>query len=71
MSTIIFMTLLLSILNTLDISGGVEKCHGLVLAMHLMKLLKSSRKFIDLMSKNFQHMSNIDCLQQIHTELKV
>ena len=43
----------------------------MVLALHLMKLLKSSRRFTDLMTKKFDAIKNITCLKSIHQELQV
>lgn len=45
--------------------------HGMVLALHLMKLLKSSRRFTDLMTKKFDALKNISCLKSIHLQLQV
>ena len=45
--------------------------HGMVLALHLIKLLKSSRKFVDLMTKKYDSIRNIGCLEPIHCQLQV
>ena len=44
--------------------------HGMVLALHLIKLLKSSGKFVDLMTKN-DSLRDINCLEPIHCQLQV
>ncbi len=51
--------------------GGMVQGHGMVLSLHLMKLLKSSRRFIDLMTKRYDSLKNISCLTSIHLELEV
>ena len=45
--------------------------HGMVLALHLIKLLKSSRKFVDLMTKKYDSLRDICCLKPIHDQLQV
>ena len=51
--------------------GGGESCnHGMVLALHLIKLLKSSRKFTDLMTLKYDALRNISCLRSIHDQLQ-
>ena len=43
--------------------------HGAVLAVHLMKLLKSSKKIIHLMTKAFDDLKNIECVRYINQQL--
>lgn len=43
----------------------------MVLALHLMKLLKSSRKFTDLMTNHYDTLKSINCLRPIHMQLQV
>lgn len=45
--------------------------HGMVLSLHLIKLLKSSRKFTDLMTNKYDSLKDISCLKQIHLQLQV
>ena len=46
--------------------------HGMVVALHLHKCLKSSRKFVELMTSKYDARCNaITCLQAIHDRLKV
>ena len=57
-----------------DVSTGGEKVggHGMVVALHLLKVLKSSRKFIELMTTKFEvRCKEIDCLWPIHERLQV
>lgn len=58
------------ILNSPAKGDVMTQGHGMVLAMHLMKLLKSSRKFVDLMTNKFNHLKSIHCLRSIHQKLK-
>ncbi len=51
--------------------GGMVQGHGMVLSLHLVKLLKSSRKFVHLMTKRYDDLKNISCIGGIHQELKV
>ena len=51
-----------------DSVGG----HGMVVALHLLKKLKSSRKFIELMTTKFEILcKEIRCLRPIHEKLQV
>ena len=57
-----------------DVSTGGERVggHGMVVALHLLKVLKSSRKFIDLMMTKFEvRCREIKCLWPIHERLQV
>ena len=46
--------------------------HGMVVALHLLKELKSSRKFIELMTTKFEmRCREIGCLRPIHERLQV
>ena len=61
-----------SILDDPAIEGGACKGHALVLALHLLKHFKSSRKFTDLLTVKFESVcQDISCLKQFHGELKV
>ena len=52
--------------------GGSVGGHGMVVALHLLKKLKSSRKFIDLMTTKFEILcKEIKCLRPIHEKLQV
>ena len=61
-----------SILDDPAKEGGACKSHALVLALHLLKHFKSSRKFTDLLTVKFESVcQGISCLKQFHGELKV
>lgn len=53
---------------------GIANVHGMVLSLHLLKVLNSSRNFVDIMtSKNYMYSAliNINCLKTIHEQLQV
>ena len=60
-----------SILNDSAMEEEMTLRHGMVLALHLIKLLKSSRKFVDLMTEKYDSLRDIDCLKPIHCQLQV
>lgn len=62
-----YILLICSILDNraMDMAQG----HGMVLAMHLIKMIKSSRKFVHLMTKTFDNLKNIQCVGYIHDKL--
>ena len=52
--------------------GGATGGHGMVVTLHLLQKLKSSRKFIDLMTTKFEiKCKEIECLRPIHERLQV
>ena len=52
--------------------GGSMGGHRMVVALHLYKLLKSSRKFTELMTKNFDTtIKGVNCLIPFNDQLKV
>ena len=52
--------------------GGDAGGHGLVLALHMLRKLRSSRKFSELLSHKFEVVcKEIKCLQPLHERLKV
>ena len=52
--------------------GGDTQGHGMVLALHLMTQLKSSRKFLQLLTKKYDSIcSRLHCLQSFHEQLHV
>ena len=52
--------------------GGKVGGHGMVVTLHLLKKLKSSRKFVDLMTTKFDMIcKEIECLAPIHKQLQV
>ena len=61
-----------SVLDDPAMGGGACKGHTLVLALHLLKHLKSFQKFTDLLTVKFESVCRgINCLEQLHEELKV
>ena len=61
-----------SILDDPATGGGACKGHTLVLALHLLKRLKSFRKFTELLTVKFEAVcQGINCLEQFSVELKV
>lgn len=59
-------------LSILDSAMGMDMAqgNGMVLAIHLMKLLKSFRRFTDIITKKFDDLKNIKCLRFVHDKLK-
>ena len=52
--------------------GGNVGGHGLVLALHMLRKLKSSRKFSELLSHKFEVVcKEIKCLRPLHERLQV
>ena len=52
--------------------GGKDGGHGMVIALHLYKLLKSSRRFTDLFVKKYDSViRGINCLEPFYEQLKV
>ena len=60
-----------SVLEDAATGGGACKGHTLVLALHLLKRLKSFRKFTDLLTVQFDAVRGISCLEQFSVDLKV
>ena len=51
--------------------GGKVGGHGMVVALHLLKAFKSSRKFIELMTTKFDTCKDIMCLVPVQKRLQV
>lgn len=52
--------------------GGPDGGHGVVVALHLFKLLKSSRRFTELFKKKYDSViKGINCLEPFHGQLQV
>lgn len=49
----------------------MKLAHGMVLALHLTKLLMSPRRFIYIMTKYSDPLNKINCLEPIHQQLQV
>jgi len=55
-----------------ETGGGDSRGHGMVLALHMMKLLKSSRKFTELLTTKYDSICRgLNCLQPFHEQLDV
>lgn len=52
-----------------DSDDSMSVVHGKVWALHLVNLLKSSRRFINLM-KGYNNPECINCLKSIHLQLQ-
>ena len=58
--------------NDVSRGGGGVGGHGMVVALHLLKKLKSSQTFIELMTTKFETLcKEIVCLRPIHNQLQV
>ena len=58
------------LLDDVETGGGDTKGHGMVLAMHMVKLLKSSRKFSEILTKKYDSICHgLNCLQTFHEQL--
>ena len=71
---IIMLLMFLScrLLDDVETGGGDTKGHGMVLAMHMVKLLKSSRKFSEMLTKKYDSICHgLHCLQTFHEQLIV
>lgn len=66
------MLLSYRLLDDTETGGGDTQGHGMVLALHLLKQLKSSHKFSELLTKKYESIySFLHCLQPIHKQLTV
>ena len=60
------------LLDEAETGGGKVGGHGMVAAVHLLRKLKSSRKFSEMMTTKFEiHCKEINCLRPIHDRLQV
>ena len=60
------------LLDSSNTGGGAVGGHGMVLALHMLRKLKSSRKFSELMTKKFEIVcKEMNCLRPIHDRLQV
>ena len=52
--------------------GGADNSHGIVVAFHMLRNLKSSKKFVQVMTEDFKSRCNeITALHPIHKKMKV
>ena len=70
MYCVLLVSFLFSVLENPDIGATSAHRHGMVLAMHLIKLLKSSRRFVDLITKEVDDLKCITCLGSVRQKLK-
>ena len=57
------------LLDDVETGGGDTQGHGMVLALHMMKLLKSYRKFLELLTKKYHPICHwLHCLQPLHMQ---
>ena len=60
------------LLDSTSTGGGAVGGHGMVLALHMLRKLKSSHKFSELMTKKFEIVcKEVNCLKPIHYRLQV
>ena len=60
------------LMDDVSTGGGRDGGHGMVVALHLYKLLKSSRKFTDLfVKKDVGVITKVNCLEPFNTQLEV
>ena len=60
-----------SILSSPKMGQDANLRHGMVLSVQLLKLLKSSRKFLMLLTKNYDSVNSIQCIEPVHHKLRV
>ena len=60
------------LLDDVETGGGNTQGHGMVLALHMVKRLKSSRKFSEVLTKKYDSICRgLHCLQTFHEQLTV
>lgn len=60
------------LLDDVETGGGDTQGHGMVLALHLVKHLKSFRKFSELLTKKYHAICNwLRCLHPFHEQITV
>lgn len=57
--------------SNLGIGVDMARDHGMVLALHLMRLLNSSRQFTHLITNMFDNLRSVSCMKLVHQELLV
>ena len=66
------MLLSYRLLDDTKTGGGDTQGHGMVLALHMVKQLKSFQKFSELLSKKYESIyCFLHCLKPIHEQLTV
>jgi len=59
------------LLDDVETGGGDIQGHGMVLALHLVKHLKSYRKFSELLTKKYAICDWLHCLRPFHKQITV
>ena len=60
------------LLDDVKTGGGDTQGHGMVLALHLVKHLKSFRKFSELLTKKYHAICHwLNCLHPFHEQITV
>ena len=60
------------LLDDVETGGGDTQGHGMVLALHLVKHLKSFRKFSELVTKKYHAICHwLHCLHPFHKQITV
>ena len=60
------------LLDDVTTGGGDTQGHRMVLALHFVTQLKSSRKFLELLTKKYDFICRgLHCLQAFHEQLHV
>ena len=60
------------LLDDVKTGGGDTQGHGMVLALHLVKHLKSFRKFSELLTKKYHAICDwLNCLHPFHEQITV
>ena len=60
------------LLDDVETGGGDIQGHGMVLALHLVKHLKSYRRFSELLTKKFDAICDwLHCLHPFHEQITV
>ena len=66
------MSLSCRLLDDVETGGGDTQGHGMVLALHMLNQLKSSQKFSELLTKQYDSICCfLHCLHPIHKQLTV
>lgn len=67
-----FFSLLNRLLDDVKMGGGDMQGHGMVLALHMVKQLKSYWKFSELMTKKYDSLCRwLHCLKPFHEQIDV
>ena len=66
------MLLSYRLLDDVETGGADTRGHGMVLALHLLKQLKSSHKFSELLTEKYESICHwLNCLQPFHKQFAV